>query len=108
MGHRTVMKTLAVMLLVGLVMGGTALAADTIKVGLVTHKTGGLATASKVTGFPNVELWVHKVNARGGLKVDGTRKKIELIVYDDKGTIISAKEWNLATGQTATLGIIKK
>ena len=32
----------------------------------------------------------------------------ELIVYDDKGTIISAKEWNLATGQTATLGIIKK
>jgi branched-chain amino acid transport system substrate-binding protein len=78
------MKTLAVMLLVGLVMGGTALAADTIKVGLVTHKTGGLATASKVTGFPNVELWVHKVNARGGLKVDGTRKKIELIVYDDK------------------------
>ena len=32
----------------------------------------------------------------------------ELIVYDDKGTIISAKEWNLATGETATLGIIKK
>ena len=70
MGHRTVMKTLAVMLLVGLVMGGTALAADTIKVGLVTHKTGALAVASKVTGLPNVELWVHKVNERGGLKVD--------------------------------------
>lgn len=32
----------------------------------------------------------------------------ELIVYDDKGTIISSKEWNLATGQTATLGILKK
>ena len=84
MGHRTVMKTLAVMLLVGLVMGGTALAADTIKVGLVTHKSGPLVAASKVTGFPAAKLWVSKVNERGGLKVDGTRKKIELIVYDDK------------------------
>ena len=32
----------------------------------------------------------------------------ELKVYDDKGNLISAKEWNLGTGQTATLGIIKK
>ena len=32
----------------------------------------------------------------------------ELIVSDDKGNVISAKEWNLSTGQTATLGVIKK
>ncbi|MBT8317419.1 MAG: hypothetical protein HKP59_07320 [Lutibacter sp.] len=32
----------------------------------------------------------------------------ELKVYDDKGNLISAKEWNLPTGATATLGIIKK
>lgn len=31
----------------------------------------------------------------------------ELNVYDDKGNLISAKEWNLPTGSTATLGIIK-
>lgn len=31
----------------------------------------------------------------------------ELNVYDDKGNLISAKEWNLPTGATATLGIIK-
>lgn len=31
----------------------------------------------------------------------------ELKVYDDKGNLISAKEWNLPTGSTATLGIIK-
>ncbi|MFK5958112.1 MAG: hypothetical protein QM495_04470 [Lutibacter sp.] len=31
----------------------------------------------------------------------------ELRVYDDKGNLISAKEWNLPTGATATLGIIK-
>ena len=32
----------------------------------------------------------------------------ELNVYDDKGNLISAKDWNLATGETATLGIIRK
>ncbi len=32
----------------------------------------------------------------------------ELNVYDDKGNLISAKDWNLSTGQIATLGIIRK
>jgi hypothetical protein len=31
----------------------------------------------------------------------------EVIVYDANGNIISSKEWNLATGETATLGVIK-
>lgn len=31
----------------------------------------------------------------------------EVNFYDDKGTLISAKKWNISTGQTATLGIIK-
>ncbi len=31
----------------------------------------------------------------------------EVNVYDDKGNLISAKEWNIGTGQIATLGIIK-
>lgn len=32
----------------------------------------------------------------------------EMIVYDAMGNIISSKDWNLSTGETATLGIIKK
>jgi hypothetical protein len=32
----------------------------------------------------------------------------ELIVYDESGTIISSKEWNLPTGAIATLGVFKK
>lgn len=32
----------------------------------------------------------------------------ELNVYDDKGNLISSKDWNLPTGYIATLGIIKK
>jgi len=31
----------------------------------------------------------------------------ELNVYDDKGNLISAKEWNMQTGATATIGVIK-
>jgi len=30
----------------------------------------------------------------------------ELNLYDANGTLISSKEWNLETGQTATLGVI--
>jgi len=32
----------------------------------------------------------------------------EVILYDGNGTIISAKEWNITTGETATLGVIIK
>jgi len=32
----------------------------------------------------------------------------EVILYDANGTIISAKDWNIATGETATLGVIIK
>jgi hypothetical protein len=32
----------------------------------------------------------------------------ELRVYDDKGVLISSKEWGMLTGEIATLGIIKK
>jgi len=32
----------------------------------------------------------------------------ELHVYDDNGTIISAKEWNLLTGHRATIKVIKE
>ncbi len=32
----------------------------------------------------------------------------EVILYDANGTIISAKDWNISTGETATLGVIIK
>jgi hypothetical protein len=31
----------------------------------------------------------------------------EFRIYDDNGILLSAKEWNLTTGQTATMGVIK-
>lgn len=67
-----------------LMLGTAAFAGDTIKIGAVAPKTGPLAGGTVVTHWPNIELWVSQVNGRGGLKVDGTQKMIELIEYDDK------------------------
>ena len=62
----------------------TALAADVVKIGAVAPKTGPLAGGAVITQWPNIELWVNQINARGGLKLKDGQKKIELIEYDDK------------------------
>jgi branched-chain amino acid transport system substrate-binding protein len=59
-------------------------AQDMIKVGAIAPKTGPLAGGAVVTQWPNVQLWVEQVNARGGLNVGGKQMQIELIEYDDK------------------------
>ena len=62
----------------------TSHAAETIKIGAVAPKTGPLAGGATVTQWPNVQLWVEEVNARGGLKLKDGQRMIELIEYDDK------------------------
>ena len=59
-------------------------AAKTIKIGAVAPKTGPLSGGSTVTHWPNIQLWVHQVNARGGLQLRDGKAKIELIEYDDQ------------------------
>ena len=64
---------------------GTATAAETIKIGAVAPKTGPLAVGASITHWPNIKLWVSQVNGRGGLRMkDGSRRKIQLITYDDQ------------------------
>ncbi|WP_136439324.1 amino acid ABC transporter substrate-binding protein [Pacificoceanicola onchidii] len=65
-------------------MTSAAFAADPIKFGVVAHLTGPLAGGEAVTHTPNIELWAAQVNARGGLKVDGGMRPVEVITYDDK------------------------
>jgi len=65
-------------------MSTTAMAADPIKFGVVSHLTGPLAGGETVTHTPNIELWVKQVNERGGLNVDGEQRPIEVITYDDR------------------------
>jgi branched-chain amino acid transport system substrate-binding protein len=61
-----------------------ARAADTVKVGVVGPRTGGMASGAVVTHWPNFQLWANDVNARGGLKLKDGQRKIELIEYDDR------------------------
>ncbi len=63
---------------------GAATAQNVIKIGAVAPKSGPLAAGAAITHWPNVKLWVHQVNARGGLKLKSGRAKIELIEYDDR------------------------
>ena len=67
-------------------MAGSALADDVIKIGASAAKTGSLAGGTAVTHWPNIKLWVHQVNARGGLQLKSGKAKIELVEYDDRTT----------------------
>ena len=85
MFHRSLVKLAAAgAVSAGLVTAGAALAQDVIKVGAIAPKTGPLAGGAVVTQWPNINLWVEQVNARGGLEVGGKKMPIELIEYDDK------------------------
>ena len=65
---------------------GSAMAADVIKIGASAAKTGPIAGGAAVTHWPNIQLWVQQVNARGGLQLKSGKAKIELVEYDDRTT----------------------
>ncbi|MDA0851748.1 MAG: amino acid ABC transporter substrate-binding protein [Proteobacteria bacterium] len=78
--HRSIFGVLSALAL----SVGAAFADGVIKLGAIAPKTGGLAGGAVVTQWPNVQLWVEQVNARGGLNVAGEMMTIELVEYDDK------------------------
>ncbi|MDC1222935.1 amino acid ABC transporter substrate-binding protein [uncultured Planktomarina sp.] len=82
---RNILKTTLAAAFATSVVMATAVSADgVIKLGAIAPKTGPLAGGAVVTQWPNVDLWVTQVNARGGLNVNGEKMTIELIQYDDK------------------------
>ncbi|MDX1781443.1 MAG: amino acid ABC transporter substrate-binding protein [Thalassovita sp.] len=84
MKRRTILKSTAAAALALAVGSGAALAAEPLKIGAVAPKTGGLAGGAVVSFWPNVQLWAHDVNARGGIDVGGTKRMVEIIEYDDQ------------------------
>lgn len=56
---------------------------DVIKIGASVAMTGGLARFGNMVknGY---ELWVDSVNAAGGIDVGGTKKKVQIVYYDDQ------------------------
>lgn len=104
MRRRTVLQVAIAGAFLGALSLNTAQAADVIKIGAVGPKTGPLAGGAAVTHWPNFKLWATQVNARGGLKMKGgKRRKVEIIEYDDRtnpGETIKAVE-RLATQDKA-------
>ncbi|MBV0910913.1 amino acid ABC transporter substrate-binding protein [Anianabacter salinae] len=82
MQRRPFLKLATALAVAGTIAG--AASADTIRIGAVAPKTGGLAGGAAVTQWPTIALWVDQVNADGGLTVDGEKMMIELIEYDDQ------------------------
>jgi len=69
--------------LAGMLIAGTALAADPVKIGYAISKTGPFAPAaqSQVNAY---ELWAEQLKANGGLDVAGEKRPVEFVVYDDQ------------------------
>ena len=55
-----------------------------VRVGYAIARTGPWAAGAQVTQEPNYVLWAEQVNAAGGLNVQGKRRKVELIGFDDR------------------------
>jgi branched-chain amino acid transport system substrate-binding protein len=100
MSRRFVLALVTATVFASTLSSGTASAADPIRIGAVAPKTGPLAAGAAITHWPNIQLWAHQVNERGGLKMkDGSRRKVEIVEYDDRtnpGETIKAVE-RLAT-----------
>lgn len=54
-----------------------------LRLGFSMARTGMLANATP-SQMNTYELWRDQVNARGGMDVGGTRRKVEFVVYDDQ------------------------
>jgi branched-chain amino acid transport system substrate-binding protein len=72
---------LAAMLAVG--FAGAAQAADPVRIGFSLPLTGVFATAapSQKNAY---EMWRDQVNANGGLNVNGTKRPVEFVMFDDQ------------------------
>jgi branched-chain amino acid transport system substrate-binding protein len=86
-----------------LALAGPLAAQEPVRIGAVGPKTGPLAGGAAVTFWPNVQLWAHDVNERGGLNVGGEMRPVQIIEYDDQtnpGETIKAVQ-RLATQDNA-------
>lgn len=54
-----------------------------LRIGFSMSRTGPMAEAT-VTQSNTYELWREQTNARGGMDVAGTKRKVEFVAYDDQ------------------------
>lgn len=72
-------------LVLALLVGAPVFAQEPpVRIGYAIARTGPWAAGAQVTQEPNYVLWAEQVNAAGGLDVQGKRRKVELIGFDDR------------------------
>ena len=77
-------KTLGILVVLGGVMAfGTALAADTVKIGMLYSVTGPGSSLGPIQ-MKSAKLAVKEMNDAGGVKIGGKKYKIEVIERDDE------------------------
>lgn len=81
--RRSVVAGLAATLLVWVSGSASAQADKPLRIGFSMARTGMLANATP-SQMNTYELWREQVNARGGMNVGGTRRKVEFVSYDDQ------------------------
>ncbi len=55
-----------------------------VRVGYAIARTGPWAGGAQVSQEPNYLMWAEQQNAAGGLSVKGSRRRIELVSFDDR------------------------
>jgi branched-chain amino acid transport system substrate-binding protein len=62
---------------------------DKIVIGQAVSLSGPLASGNAAASTPYYDLWVHDVNAEGGIYIEEYGKKlpVELLIYDDKSDV---------------------
>ncbi len=65
----------------GCLAGAATQAQETIRIGAALALTGGLADEGKKQQVA-YDLWLERINAAGGISVNGQKRKVELVYYD--------------------------
>lgn len=81
--RRIVLGGIAAALLVTAAGTVSAQAEKPLRIGFSMARTGMLANATQ-SQSNTYELWREQVNARGGMNVGGTKRKVEFVTYDDQ------------------------
>ena len=83
MHRRNVLLALAAPALLALAGGATAQADKPIRIGMTVSSAGTFALAAQ-SGHRGAQIWLDDVNRRGGIDIGGKKRKVELVILDDR------------------------
>lgn len=83
MHRRNVLLALAAPALLALAGGAVAQADKPIRIGMTVSSAGTFALAAQ-SGHRGAQIWLDDVNRRGGIEIGGKKRKVELVILDDR------------------------